>query len=130
MRHASGIVIAVLVGVTLLVHAGDAPAEVGIGPPVVAWLPLNAPLTNPVETIVSLDDPEQPTDATITARVVSAGQELATLGPYTIQLPGPPQRLSMALPASAVTAIADIRRRQPHALGTVMARPVISGCAA
>ena len=61
-------------------------AEVGIGPPVTAWVPVNSRLIDVVPTIVSPDDPSAVVDASVMATVSARGGVLATLGPYDAQI--------------------------------------------
>jgi hypothetical protein len=111
----------VLVGVAcgLVWNGAPAPADIGFGPPVVAGVPRNSRLTAVLRTVVVTDDPTVAIDATITAKVIGAGQELATLGPYAAHASGMPQRVDMPLPADAVAALRRIERDAPHAAGTV-----------
>jgi hypothetical protein len=97
----------------------SAPADVGFGPPVLARVPLNSRLTSVLRTVVVTDDPTVVIDATITAKVVAAGHQLATLGPLAVHASGTPQRVDMPLPADAVATLRRIERRRPHAGGTV-----------
>jgi hypothetical protein len=110
-----------LVGVACgMVWGGaSASADVGFGPPVIAGVPLNSRLTAVLHTVVVTDDPAAAIDATVTAKVVGAGQQLATLGPYAVQATGMPQRVDMPLPADAVATLRRIERDRPHAAGTV-----------
>ncbi|MCW3049529.1 MAG: hypothetical protein JWO74_3813 [Solirubrobacterales bacterium] len=111
----------VLAGVMcgLVLGGASASAEVGFGPPVRAQVPRNSRLTAVLHTVVVTDDPTAAIDATITAKVLAAGQQLATLGPFPVHASGIAQRVDMALPADAVAALRRIERDQRHAGGVV-----------
>ena len=113
----------------LLVVPGTAAAEVGIGPPVSAGVPLNSRLTGTLGTVVVTDDPTAMIDATITATVTGAGTRIAVLGPYLVHATGKPQRVPMALPADARAALARIERDTPGATGVVTYEVTIPGAA-
>jgi hypothetical protein len=110
-----------LVGLVCGLTSGgaSASAEVGFGPPVRAEVPRNSRLTAVLRTVVVTDDPTAAIDATITANVVGAGEQLATLGPFAVHATGMPQRVDMALPADAVAAVRRIERDLPRAGGVV-----------
>jgi hypothetical protein len=110
-----------LVLVCLLCAAGPAMsrAEVGIGPPVIAWVPMNSRLVEVVPTIVSPDDPRAVVDASVTATVSAGGGVVATLGPYDVKVTGAPQRVNMPLGPDAVQRLRAVIRRFPHAYATV-----------
>lgn len=94
-------------------------AEVGIGPPVIAWVPANSRLVDVVPTIVSPDDPRAVVSASVSATVSAGGGVVATVGPYQVRVTGAPQRVNMPLDPAAVQRLRAVARRFPHAYATV-----------
>jgi hypothetical protein len=109
----------VLAGVLGCLGPGVARAEVGIGPPVVASVPMNSRLTDVVPTIIAPDDPSAVVDASVSATVSAGGGVVAELGPYSVVATGAPKRLDMPLPKAAVQRLQTVTAKSPHAYATV-----------
>jgi hypothetical protein len=106
------------VAFALALVAAPARAEVGVGPPVLAGVPLNARLVDVLHTDVVTDDPSAVIDATISVTVRAGGQDFA-LPSVAVRATGAPQRLDQRLPPAAVARIAQIRRYAPGSVGLV-----------